>query len=213
MSRNTVQYDIWKTSELTQGTFTVVADTDIFTSAAHGLIVGNVVEFKTATTLPAGLTALTTYYVISVPTVDTFKVSATKGGTSVNVTDTGTGVHTFLKQGSGRRIYVEDFRNVNIAIATDGGGDAAMTIKFASSNEDDSADFDIAQSATNIYDYVELVDNEDGSDIDGDTGLTISGDDVRHFAVNTDNVSWVTAIISGRTEGEVVIKLSATDNQ
>ena len=32
--------------------------------------------------------------------------------------------------------------------------ETAMTIKFASSNEDDSADFDIAQSATNIYDYV-----------------------------------------------------------
>lgn len=210
--RQTVKYDIWKTSELTQGTFTVVAATNVFTSAAHGLSVGDVVEFKSATTLPAGLSATTTYYVISVPTVNTFKVSATKGGTTVSITDTGTGTHTLLKQGAGRKIYVRDFRNVNISLATDGGSDAAMAIKFAIGREDNAPDFDIAQSATNMYDFVEIIDNEDGSNIDGDVGITLSGDDYRELVINTDNVDWITAVISDRTEGEVNIKLSATTN-
>lgn len=214
--RNTILQTIWDTDELTQGAFTVVAATDVFTSAAHGLAVGDVVEFKTTTTLPSGISASTTYYVITVPSVDTFKVSATKGGTTVNITDTGTGTHTWLKQGAGRSILVRDFRNVNVTFDTDGGSDAAMTVKFAVSYQDENnaPDFDIAQAYTNQYDYVLIIDLEDNDSIDGDTGISVStADDHRHFSINTDNITWITAIISGRTEGEARIVLSATDNQ
>ncbi len=85
--------------------FSVVAGTDVFTSldssgsaAAHGFSVGDALIFESDTTIPTGITADTVvYYVISVPTTSTFKVSTTIGGSTIDVTDTGTGNHKFLK--------------------------------------------------------------------------------------------------------------------
>lgn len=72
--------------------FTANATTDVITAAAHGLANGETVRFKGAD-LPAGLTQVTIYYVRDV-TTDTFKVSATAGGSAVNITDAGSGVMT-----------------------------------------------------------------------------------------------------------------------
>lgn len=80
------------------GTFTAVAATNVITtSVAHGLIVGDRVRVSSATTLPAGLSAATNYFVISVPSTTTLTVSATSGGSVVDITDTGTGTHTISR--------------------------------------------------------------------------------------------------------------------
>jgi|GEM_PF-1451747 len=77
-------------------TFTA-ATTDICTAAAHGYLTGDQVQVSSATTLPAGLSAATYYYVIKL-TADTFKLASSLAnslaGTAVDITDTGTGVHT-----------------------------------------------------------------------------------------------------------------------
>lgn len=77
---------------------TVVAATDLFTATAHGLKALQSVYFTTATTLPAGLSLLTNYYVLPTVTANTFKVATTVAlalaGTAVDITDTGTGAHT-----------------------------------------------------------------------------------------------------------------------
>lgn len=72
------------------------ATTDLITAAsAHGLIAGDRVRFTTTTTLPAGLSLATNYFVIaSGLTTTAFKVSATSGGSAVDITDTGTGTHS-----------------------------------------------------------------------------------------------------------------------
>lgn len=78
-------------------TFTA-ATTDICTAVAHGLLTGDQVQVASATTLPAGLSAATYYYVYKL-SADTFKLCTTlalavAGGTYVDITDTGTGAHT-----------------------------------------------------------------------------------------------------------------------
>ena len=80
-------------------TCTVTAATDLVNATAHGLAANDAVIFETDTTIPAGITADTTvYYVISSGlTVDVFKVSTTIGGSTIDITDTGTGNHKFLK--------------------------------------------------------------------------------------------------------------------
>lgn len=79
-------------------TFTA-ATTDICTAAAHGFQTGDRVRVSSATTLPAGLAAATTYYVIYL-TANTFKLAASDAlataGTAVDVTDTGTGAHSIV---------------------------------------------------------------------------------------------------------------------
>jgi hypothetical protein len=49
------------------------AVTDIITSAAHALANGDLLQFTTETTLPAGLSLATNYYVIDI-TTNTFKI-------------------------------------------------------------------------------------------------------------------------------------------
>jgi hypothetical protein len=87
------------------GTFTVNSGTDVFTSAAHGLSNGDMINFDTDGTLPGGLSTFIEevdtfifepygliYYVINV-TTNTFQVSLTAGGSAVDITSTGSGTH------------------------------------------------------------------------------------------------------------------------
>jgi len=70
---------------------------DVLTSAGHGLQNGDIVNFSTDGTLPGGLLDYETdtlYYVIE-RTDDTFKVSLTSGGSAVDITDAGSGTHTW----------------------------------------------------------------------------------------------------------------------
>jgi hypothetical protein len=76
-------------------TFTVtIATPGVFTSVGHGLAIGDRVSFTTTGALPTGLVAGTTYYVLTVPTADTFTVAATTGGTAIATSGTQSGVHT-----------------------------------------------------------------------------------------------------------------------
>lgn len=61
----------------------------------HGLLPGAPVVFSTTGALPTGITAGTTYYVISAAlAVGSFEISATQGGSAINTTGTQSGVHT-----------------------------------------------------------------------------------------------------------------------
>jgi len=74
--------------------YTVDTATDVFTTTVnHNFLVNDLLKFEnTGGALPSPLTANTSYYVISVsPT--TFKISTVKGGTSVDITTTGTGTN------------------------------------------------------------------------------------------------------------------------
>lgn len=95
--------DIWEYPDLgvinsAGQTFTAVAATDICTTPLpHYWTTGTVVRCTTTTTLPAGLSGATSYYVIR-DGETTFKLASSLAnalaGTAVNITDTGTGTHT-----------------------------------------------------------------------------------------------------------------------
>lgn len=70
---------------------TAKAATDVFTSVAHGLANGDAVRATSipgATALPSPLAERTTYYVVGAA-ADTFQLSATPGGSAVNLTTDG----------------------------------------------------------------------------------------------------------------------------
>ena len=70
---------------------TIDASADTIALAGHGLEAGDTLEVV-ATTLPGGLSASTTYYVVS-PTADRFQVAATSGGAAIDLTSAGAGVY------------------------------------------------------------------------------------------------------------------------
>lgn len=75
-------------------TVTFGAGTSIVTLVAHGLQAGNRVVFSDGTgssTLPASLAFGQVYYVVSVPTADTFSVATSRNGTAIAFATAGTG--------------------------------------------------------------------------------------------------------------------------
>ncbi len=78
----------------------VVGTTD---ALDHGLLDGDRVRFQAETTMPTGLVETTLYFVVSSQNiaddgVANFKVSTTRGGSAVDITDTGSGQINVVKQ-------------------------------------------------------------------------------------------------------------------
>ena len=101
---------------------------------------------------------------------------------------------------------IEDFRTAVFAFSTDGGGTANLTVKFQGSISDACPDFTAAQSRTNMWDFIEVIDYQDGVAIDGDTGITIVGaDDYRQLEANVNGLKWICARVTARAAGNVTI--------
>ena len=77
-------------------TFTVtIASPAVFTvGSTTNFYVGMPIAFTTTGALPTGLTSGTTYYISTVVSSTTFRVSATLGGSDVNTSGTQSGTHT-----------------------------------------------------------------------------------------------------------------------
>jgi len=71
------------------------------TATAHGMAVDDMVVFV-ASSLPGGMFQSSPYFVVSVPTADTFTVSAKKGGTAATFSSTGTSVTYYRPQ----KVYI-----------------------------------------------------------------------------------------------------------
>lgn len=83
----------WSPTADATDTFTADDSTDTYTASAHGLSDGTPVTVSASTSLPTGLSANTTYYVIT-STTNTFQLSATYGGSAIDISSTGTGTLT-----------------------------------------------------------------------------------------------------------------------
>jgi len=75
-------------------TFTATGSSYSLNMVAHGLSEGSVIKFTTTTTLPAPLVAATDYYISNVYDVDNIYVALAPDGSSILMTDAGTGTHT-----------------------------------------------------------------------------------------------------------------------
>lgn len=77
-----------------------IASPVVVSWTAHGLPSNTPVVFTTTGLLPTGLSTNVVYYVVlsTVPEVNTFKVSATPGGTPLNTSGTQSGTHTTTAQ-------------------------------------------------------------------------------------------------------------------
>ena len=83
--------------------------TNLITETGHKLAANVTGQFTTTGTLPAGLSLATDYHIISSGiTADAFKVSASEGGAEIDITDQGTGTHTFTRNGGGMNIWDGD---------------------------------------------------------------------------------------------------------
>lgn len=109
---------------------------------------------------------------------------------------------------------VTGYRHIKCSFATDGGGTAALTVKFRGSISETAPDFTAAQSVTNMWDNIEVIDIQNGAAIDGDTGIAVAtADDYRLLAANVDGLRHFAAVVTARTAGSVTVKMLAMNNQ
>lgn len=221
MARKYKDYLIMDRQGTVTDTFTA-ATTDICTAAAHAYKNGDRVVLSTSgADLPLGLLTTVVYTVIEV-TTNTFKLSLTACPTyttgivpqpvpQVDITDAGTGTHTMTMHDIGKSIDVSDFRHCILSFS--GSSSASMTVKFQGSigdsptSPDTAPDFSAAQAYNNQWDYIQVIDLEDGSPIDGDTGIAQAGtNDHRLFEMNINGLKFITAIVTAWTAGGTTIR-------
>ena len=198
---------IFRIAQVLSQAFTANAATDIITSAAHGLSNEDRVVLTTTTTLPAGLSLLTKYYIINA-TTNTFQLSATLNGSAVNFTDAGTGTHTYTVQG--KMVFTNDFGQIELILATT--NVTGLTLKVQTSNQDD-VNFSVAQSPTNKWSYLDLRCDDTGSDatgyeyVSGSVGIVLTANKNLRFRLETNGQKWVNAQVSGFTAGNVELSV------
>jgi len=112
------------TFSLVSGTFTVNATTDILTVAINFLYTGHKVRVTTDTTLPAPLQANTDYYVIYLSATE-IKLASTLedalAGNYIDLTDTGTGIHTFNLFSKSVLLYQQESVTTAVSIGVSDG--------------------------------------------------------------------------------------------
>mgnify|MGYP001272941314 CR=1 FL=1 len=211
--RDSKTYNIMSGYDASTATFTA-ATTDIITDAAHGLSNGDPITVSSSTTLPAGLSANTVYYVIEA-TTDTFKLSTTHipngKGTAVNITDTGTGTHTWVDATLSRIINVEDFKTIKVQVNTT--GTTALTYKFVGSYSENAPNPLATTSATNVFDFIEVIDQNTHTPSNGDTVITADAAESRMFEYNVNGLKWAALIVTSHTNGILNADMFLQDNQ
>jgi hypothetical protein len=98
MQRYDTGTSAWVNVETGTATMTI-ASPCVVTSTAHGLKAGSKISFTTTGALATGITAGSTYYVISTGlTADAFQFSETSGGSAVNSSGTQSGTHSLFRR-------------------------------------------------------------------------------------------------------------------
>jgi len=134
--------------------------TDTFTANAHGIADGSIVKFHATTTLPGGLSASDSYYVINSAT-NTFQVSQTSGGSAVDITSSGSGTISVyeLSEPSVETLAVWQGPSSHALLAAAGGAfwsvgsNAAATMSYAAGASDDAWQWCAHTTAAGSYTF------------------------------------------------------------
>lgn len=133
-----------KVRKATGQTFTADAGTDVISATAHGFEDGDPVYVQSTTTLPAGLSANTIYYVRD-KTTDSFKLAATSGGAAIDITSTGSGTHSVYRayiEGTDFEIHPGDLLHALLDGAITDGLSIAVSASYP---DNDAVQMDLAE--------------------------------------------------------------------
>ncbi len=118
--------------------------------------------------------------------------------------------------GVGKVFAVSDFRHITIAIKTSGNTDATFKVQGAVGERTvDFSDGIDSNNGTvaNPWMYVQVIDLQDASALDGDTGVVYSGtDSIRLVEVNTNSLDFINVHISAFIAGTMSVVAHASSN-
>jgi hypothetical protein len=114
--------------------------------------------------------------------------------------------------GAGSAVDISGYKDVTVQISSSGNANA--TLKFAVSMSQTAPDFGAAQSATNVYDYIDLTPlNSQTSTIVGSTGISFSGTDKFLICqVDTNFVKWICPVITACSAGDITVEINGPND-
>lgn len=108
--------------------------------------------------------------------------------------------------GAGTAVRVGAFQHAIIAISSDGGAAANLTVNCQGSISDTAPTWTGAQTRTNMWDYIHMWDLQNATGLAGDTGLAFAvADDYRVFMVNVDGLQWLNFRVTAWVAGNVTV--------
>jgi hypothetical protein len=113
--------------------------------------------------------------------------------------------------GWGDPVDVQDWDKIGLYLAGD--NTAVLTVKVAGSMQEVRPDFTSAATVSNPWDYVRVINYQDDTATDGDTGYVFAADVVEQFNVNVDNLRWLNVEVSAWTSGDVTAIASLAKNE
>lgn len=168
----------------------------ITTAAAHGYTTGQ----KVAIVGHAVNTNANGRWVVTVTGPTTFELDGSVGN--------GVGGATGTHYAAFKTAQLEDFAHAVLSLDSDGGGDAALTVKIAGSIQESLPNFAAPQGPDNQYEFIQIIDLQDSTEVDGDVGIVLAAADVnRMFEVNVNGLKWLTAIVTAGTAGEITARV------
>lgn len=106
--------------------------------------------------------------------------------------------------GNGNVVEVSDYDVIMIQVDT--ANSANLTLQVQGSIATDIPTWASAQSPSNPWDYIQIKDQEDGSVLDGDIGLALTGtDDHRIFEINVNALKWLNLRVTAYVAGDITV--------
>lgn len=216
MNRQYKEYTIFDSATPVSITSSTDATPIVITATAHGFSTGDLVLIFGHTTNVAA------NGIYKVTRVDANSFSLQDRYTGANIVGSGAGAGANgLAVIAPKIILCQDFRNAVIHFNT--AGTATLTVKVAASlgklsgdadSHGDTPNFGATQSDTNPYTYPGIVNLEDGTQVEGDTGIAVAGADIyRAYEVNTNGLKYITLIPTAWTQGAITAKVVLYSNQ
>jgi len=124
-----------------------------------------------------------------------------------NSVGNGIGGATGIHYGAYKTAQLDDFRHAVLSFDTDGGGDAVLTAKVVGSIQESLPNFAAPAGIDNQYEFIQMLDLQDSTEIAGDAGLAVSAADMnRMLEVNVNGLRWLAVILTAGSVGEITVK-------
>lgn len=162
------------------------------TANSHGYATGDIVTVNGHGTN----TAANGTWTVIVTGVNTFTLTGSVGN--------GVGGATGVTCKAARKIFVEDFKTVDLMID---GVTVTATLNPVGAISDDAPDFAATQSATNSYSFIGLADLNLNTLITGTTGIAVAGTNInKAYEANVNGLRWFSILPTAGTGGVFTIK-------
>lgn len=216
MSREVKEYTIWNAVTPQAVTSSTDATPIVVTKATHGYSTGDLVIINGhATNLAAnGL------YKVTVLSSSTFSLQDVDSGANIAGSGGGAGTGGVVALAP-KVIFVQDYRNLVISVQTS--GTATLTAKVAGSlgklasdvvNGTDRPNFGGTQSKSNPYTFVQIIDLDTATAVNGATGITTTGADLQKaYEINVNGQKYITIVPTAWTAGTITIKAQLYSNE